>query len=52
MIPEEVNDLFAAHSEWLDDIKTQVENPDWPLLPDAASNVVAGSKCPEQNYRW
>ena len=51
-ITQDMADNYASALEWLDDVKNQIENPAWPLLIDAASIPIAGSKPPEQQYRW
>ncbi|HXU27503.1 MAG TPA: hypothetical protein VN698_09750 [Bacteroidia bacterium] len=51
-ITEDLSNDFASACDWFDMVKGGQENPDWILLPDAASIPIAGSRPPEQTYRW
>lgn len=49
-IPQSLHDEYVSIMDWLDDVKTGVESPAWPLLENGSSTIQWGSEPQIEHY--
>lgn len=49
-LSDDIKNAFVNAMEWLEDIKSGAENPDWDLLVDGSSSIFSGSNDKLEHY--
>ncbi len=49
-ISNDLENRYAGILEWLDDVKSGIENPDWPILAEGSNTIQWGSEPQREHY--